>query len=981
MNAILVKMFATALALSQVTTHSDDIKTRFDPELDKGAAAQLLRDGCAQIRKAFDIEDIKLDDLITTAMDDPKAIAGDVKAFKGIDFNDLFTAYREFCKNEPVDKSPVDLAEVIAFYNKSLTDLPDDAKIKSLKPTGAYVVLDAKGERVTEIFDADQRRLWVPLADIPQHVQKAFVTAEDKRFFQHKGVDERGLIRAFIANLGAPGRPQGGSTITQQVAKNLLVGDDVTYERKIREMIVASRMESMLSKWEILELYLNAIYLGRGAWGVEMASRSYFGKPAKDLTLGEGAMLAGLAKGPNYFSPERHPDRARERLDYVLSRMQSDGAIDESAMKDAQGRLPQVVALERTRRDGGFYFVDQVAREAKALNLAGLGVGASVVRSTVRPDLQRAAEAALQDGLARYEANTGRARFHGPEMNLAEAMGKLGNEITGKPAWQQALEAARLPLADVHWTSAVVLGTGSGGKKSDGGLRVGLADGRVLPLAANNATRTLQLHDVIYVRVSDRSKSGARAELRIRPDVQGAAIVLDNSSGAILAVAGGFSYQLSQLNRATQAQRQPGSTLKPFTYLAALRRGLQPNTMVRDVPVTLPPISGSSGSSYNIMANPDDRNYWTPKNYSGSGGGITTLRRALENSKNLVTANLLDGAIDSSPEQSLRRVCELTMEARVYKECVPYYPFVLGAQPARLVDMAAFYAAVATEGARPSPHVVEAVEQNGKSIYRHDGQAAWLGSADRVAFYQLKTILQGVVARGTAASLARWAPYVAGKTGTSDDENDAWFIGFTNEVTIGVWVGYDNAEGRRTLGGGMTGAKVAIPIFEPIMEAVWRNYAPRTALAGPSLVASRQMAAVPTEYYSGQFVPPGTPNAITEYLRLDGSGRVADTRYNIVSQDEAQWARNYEVGGDGDLFGPYASRSGGGYYPYGQQGGYTYEQGNGFYPPGSVYNQPRRGGLFGGIFGDQRYYEQQEMNRQRQRRVDPDYYTNRFQTN
>jgi len=285
MNPILVKMFATALALSQVTVNPGQIKTQFDPELDRAAVAQSLRDGCAQMRKAFDIEDIKLDDLIATAMDDPKAMASGVKAFKGLDFNDLFVAYREFCKNETVDKSPVDLREVIGFYNKALADLPDDQKIRGMKPSGAYVVVDGKGDRYTEVFDGDQRRLWVPLADIPEHVRKAFITAEDKRFLQHKGVDERGLIRAFIANLGAPGRPQGGSTITQQVAKNLLVGDDVTYERKIREMIVASRAETMLSKDDILELYLNTIYLGRGSWGIEMAARSYFGKPAKQLTL------------------------------------------------------------------------------------------------------------------------------------------------------------------------------------------------------------------------------------------------------------------------------------------------------------------------------------------------------------------------------------------------------------------------------------------------------------------------------------------------------------------------------------------------------------------------------------------------------------------------------------------------------------------------------------------------------------------------
>jgi len=827
--------------------------------------------------------------------------------------------------------------------------------------------------------------LWVPLADIPEHVRKAFITAEDKRFLQHKGVDERGLIRAFIANLGAPGRPQGGSTITQQVAKNLLVGDDVTYERKIREMIVASRAETMLSKDDILELYLNTIYLGRGSWGIEMAARSYFGKPAKQLTLAEGALLAGLTKGPNFFSPERHPDRARGRLSYVLSRMQEDGVIDADTVKEANARLPAVVANERVRRDSGFYFVDQVAREAKSLNVAGLGVGASAVRTTIRPELQRAAESALQDGLARYEQMAGRAKFQGGETNLTDAITKLSaGPANDKPVWQRALEAVRLPLNDVHWTKAVVLSlAGKKDKTNDGLPRVGLADGRTMPLAVSGQQqRWLQLNDVVYVRISDKGKTGARAELRVRPTVQGAAVVLDNATGAILAVTGGFSYQFSQLNRATQSQRQPGSTLKPFTFLAALRHGMQPNTLVRDMPITLPPISGSQqvySSSY-IMADSHDKNWWTPKNYSGSGGGVTTLRRALEHSKNLVTANLLDNGIDAGPAMALRRVCELTQEAQVYKDCVPYYPFVLGAQPARLLDLAAFYAAVAMEGARPTPHVIEAIEQNGTAIYRYQTPSTWLGSGDRVSFYQLKSILQGVVARGTAASMARLSPYVAGKTGTSDDENDAWFIGFTNEVTIGVWVGYDNADGRRrTLGPGMTGGKVALPIFEPIVEAVWRDYARRTVLSPPSSLAARQMAAVPIDLGSGEPLQPGTPGAFTEYLRLDAARQLVDSRYSIVSRNEAFWARSYDPGSDGDLYGPYASRTGGGYYYgdnappiYGPQSPYPSQGG------GSMFSNR---GPFGGIFGDQRYFEQREYNRQQQRRVDPDYFINRFQTN
>ncbi|MFL4986006.1 MAG: transglycosylase domain-containing protein, partial [Xanthobacteraceae bacterium] len=310
MSTILVKIFATALVLSQVTTRPDAVKPQFDPVRDQAEVVQILRDGCARMRKAFDIEDINLDDLIATAMDDPQALNADIKALRGLSFNDLLTAYRQFCKNEKVDKSPVELGEVIAFYNSAVADLPDHARLKDKKLPGTTTVLDGNGQRFAELYEPDHRRIWVPLSEIPEHVQKAFVAAEDKRFFQHKGVDERGLIRAFVGNLTQPGRPQGGSTITQQVAKNLLVGADVTYERKMREIILASRIERTLSKPEILELYLNSIYLGRASWGIEMAARSYFDKAARDLTVSEGALLAGITKGPNFFNPERQPGRA-----------------------------------------------------------------------------------------------------------------------------------------------------------------------------------------------------------------------------------------------------------------------------------------------------------------------------------------------------------------------------------------------------------------------------------------------------------------------------------------------------------------------------------------------------------------------------------------------------------------------------------------------------------------------------------------------
>ncbi len=950
MDILLVKIFATALTFSQVATAPDTLKTQFDAVRDAPAVVSLLRAGCAQMRKAFDIEDLNIDDLIATAMDDPEAVAGGSAAFKGINIQDLHTAYRQFCKNETVAKSPVDLAAVVDFYNKTLADLPDETKLKGLKLPGTTFVLDGKGQRFAEIFEADQRRVWVTLGEIPLHVQKAFVAAEDKRFYEHKGIDERALIRAFLGNLAQSGRPQGGSTITQQVVKNLLVGEDVTYERKMREMVLASRIERTLGKPEILELYLNSIFLGRGSWGVEMAARSYFGKSAHMLSLREGALLAALPKGPSYFNPDRHPARAQERLAYVLTRMREDGAISPEQAeqaKQAQGSLPTFVAFERVRRDTGFHFTDHLAREAKALaGIDALTADSYTVRSTIQPDLQRSVEAALQEGLARFELDNGRVQFQTAEANLADAVRRIeaekeksstgkptaekssaespepaslpelappttvlrqpaakagrksspgraaqkaapermaprGTEKPGeKPAWLIALEGARLPLYDVHWPAGVVLASGRAGE----GLRVGLADRRVLPLSVARASihRALKPYDVVFVRVLDSKGKSPRAELRVRPQVQGAALVLENKTGRILAMTGGFSYPLSQLNRVTQSQRQPGSALKPLTYLAALQAGLQPNTLVRDEEITLPPMGGGRAR---------EQDYWTPKNYDGGASGVTTLRRALENSKNLATVNLLEGGIGIDAERSFDRICALAMEAQIYKECVRYYPFVLGAQPVRPIDLAAFYAAIANEGTRPTPYTIESIEHLGSQVYRHaPDTATQVGSADRVSFYQLKTMLQGVLQRGTARAIGNLAPYVAGKTGTTDGENDAWFVGFTNEVTVAVWVGYDNADGRRrTLGAGQTGASVAVPIFEPIVQAVWASYAPKTALSPPSPEARRQLVARPIDLHSGDAVGGGGRGGFVEYFRRDRSGEAADTQHRFVARGEADF--------------------------------------------------------------------------------------------
>ena len=729
METLLVKIFATALALSQVTTAPDAVKTQFDRDRDQPEVAQLLRAGCTHMRKAFDIEDINLDDLIATAMDDPQAMTGEIKAFRGINFADLHTAYRQFCKNEKVPVPAVDLGEVIDFYNKAVADLPDHTKLKGMKLPGASVVLDRKGERFAEVFEENQRRVWVPLADIPEHVQKAFVAAEDKRFYQHKGIDERGLIRAFIGNLAQSGRPQGGSTITQQIVKNLLVGDDLTYERKIREMIVASRVEQTLSKAEILELYLNSVYLGRSSWGIELAARSYFGKPAKELTLEEGALLAGLTKGPNYFNPDRHPGRAQERLAYVLSRMQEDGA---NPAEQPAGRglpaLPAFVAYERPRRDIGFHFVDQVAREAKSVaGIEAITANSYTVRSTINPQLQRAVEATLQEGLSRYERSAGRVQFRAAEANLAKAIQRAEAERKPgdkRPAWQQALANARLPLYDVHWTPAVVVEK-PGGKKGEA-WRVGLADGRILPLSIDNAAaqRKLALYDVVLVRVTEgKGKTAARAELRVRPVVQGAVVVLENKTGRILAMTGGFSYPLSQLNRATQAVRQPGSAIKPLSYLAALGKGLQPNTLVQRradhaaADRRRPRPRAGLLDAEELRRRRRRHSDLAPRagEFAQSRDRASARRRHREHArKRASTAS----ASSRWKRRSTANACATIRSCSAPSRC--------GRSISRRSTRRS-----PTKGCGRSPHVIDSIERNGATVYRHDPKSVGHGRLGR----------------------------------------------------------------------------------------------------------------------------------------------------------------------------------------------------------------------------------------------------------
>jgi len=549
---------------------------------------------------------------------------------------------------------------------------------------------------------------------------------------------------------------------------------------------------------------------------------------------------------------------------------------------DEGSAQPRIVPYEKPRRESGVHFLDHLLREARTLvGMQSLTVESYAVRSTINLKLQRATEAALQEGLARYEARSRRIEFTGPEVNLGESVYRYETDMRtkaqrrgrAKPVWQVALQNARLPLYDVQWPAAIVIERRPN-EKGPLSVKVGLKDGRTMPLTTPEGVEIgkLKLNDVVYVRVTEgKTKNDAKAELRVRLKVQGAAVVLENKTGRILAMVGGFSYPASQLNRTTQALRQPGSSIKPVVYLAALHKGLQPNTLVQDSGVTLPPIPGVSA------------HFWSPKNYDGGGSGVMTMRRALEQSKNMVTARLLDGGVDKDPRRSLELVCNLALEARIYTECMKNYPFVLGAQALRMINLASFYASIANEGQRVTPYAIDSIEQDGKPVYRHvAAKPVYLAEGDRTAFYQLRTMLEGTVARGTAASIRQHAGFVDGKTGTTDSENDAWFVGFASDVTVAVWVGYDNASGKRTLGTGETGGKNAVPIAEQIIQATWQYHAPKAPLAPPSAEIARNLKAMPIDVFTGQKAAP-SKTAFMEYFRVTG-GKIRETQHAMVGR-------------------------------------------------------------------------------------------------
>jgi len=746
----------------------------------------------------------------------------------------------------------------VAFMHFS-QELPAHEQLAEYEPPVMSRVHAADGSLVAEY--ANERRLYLPIQAIPDQLKAAFLSAEDKNFYQHHGVDPEGIIRAAVANLASGGRiQQGASTITQQVAKNFLLSSEQTIDRKIREALIAFRMESAFSKDTILELYLNEIFLGtltpgRNLHGVAAAALDYFGKSVHELTLAEMAYLAALPKAPNNYHPFRREEQAVARRNWVLDRMVDNGFITEDEGEEAKAEPlvvnPRVVSPD-TLAAG--YFVEEVRREIT--NFYGpekLYDGGLSVRSTLDPRMQAMARKALVDGLVRYDETRG--GWRGAQEQIDLAAGEWGEQLAG-------IEA----LDDVDpWRLAVVL------EIADDEARIGLqpereADGAIVQERETGVIRAagvdwtgrslaqaLNPGDVIYVE----PLSGA-GDFRLRqvPEVSGGLVAMDPHSGRVHAIVGGFSFDQSQFNRATQARRQPGSAYKPFVYATALDNGYTPSTIVLDGPITIENAGSDS---------------WSPTNYDNSFAGPRTLRYGIEFSKNLMTVRLAQNV-------GMPMIAEYSRRFGIYDDMAPLLSMSLGAGETTVMRLTAAYAMLVNGGYRIRPTLIDRIQdRTGETIFRHDRREchgcnadAWADQnepmlieeresvIDSLTAYQMTSILEGVVLRGTAQTVREVGKPLAGKTGTTNDARDVWFVGFAPDLAVGVYIGFDQP---RSLGRRVAAGTYAAPIFRDFMAMALEDE-PATPFRVPPGIKLVNVNAS-----DGTRSAPGAPAAIREAFK------------------------------------------------------------------------------------------------------------------
>ncbi|HEY7299898.1 MAG TPA: penicillin-binding protein 1A [Xanthobacteraceae bacterium] len=744
-------------------------------------------------------------------------------------------------------------------------ELPDYSQLQNYEPAVMTRVHAADGSLLAEY--AKERRLYIPIQAVPKLVLNAFIAAEDKNFYEHNGIDISGIARAFtvyVHNYGSGRRPQGASTITQQVAKNFLLSNELSFSRKIKEALLALKIERTLPKEKILELYLNEIYLGLGAYGVAAASLLYFDKSVHELTVAEAAYLAALPKGPNNYNPFRHHDDAVARRDYVIERMLEDHYITAQ-----EAELAKKDPLKVTQRPTGArmvaaeYFAEEVRRYIndnygeKKLYEGGLSV-----RTTLDPKMQVLARNVLVDGLVRFDETQG---YRGPLARI---------DVAGD--WGPKLAEIK-SLSDVApWRMAVVL------EAADQSARIGFQPGRdpggglakeretgIVPLdgvkwaksaagpmkgkVPTKVSQVIAPGDVVYVEPI----AGHDGSFRLRqvPEISGAIAAMDPQTGRVLAMIGGFSYDQSQFNRATQALRQPGSSFKPLVYAAALDNGYTPSSVVLDAPLEI-----DTGS-----------NVWRPENYEGKFYGPSTLRFGIEHSRNVMTVRL-------AQDLGMPLIGEYAKRFGVYDDLPPYLSFALGAGETTLLRMVGAYAMFDNGGKKVQPTLIDRIQDRyGHTIYRHDQRecrgcdaAKWDNQSeptlidrrervlDPMTAYQITSMMEGVVQRGTGTVVKEVGKPIAGKTGTTNDEKDVWFIGFSPDLVVGVFMGYDKP---RHIADRATGGSLAAPIFRDFMKV---------ALADKPAVPFRVppgIKLIRVDARSGMRAGPGTTSVILEAFK------------------------------------------------------------------------------------------------------------------
>jgi len=766
-------------------------------------------------------------------------------------------------------------------------DLPDYSQLQDYEPPVMTRVHAGDGSLVAEY--ATQRRLYIPIQAVPKMVINAFLAAEDKNFYEHNGLDFTGIARAgmlYIQNFGRDRRPQGASTITQQVAKNFLLTNEVSIERKIKEALLALKIERTYSKEKILELYLNEIYLGVGAYGVAAASLLYFDKSVHELTIAEAAYLAALPKAPNNYNPFRQRERAIGRRNDIIDLMVSTGAIKQ-AEADKAKKDPLAVTTRPTGAHifAAEYFAEEVRRwiyekyGEKALYEGGLSV-----RTTLDPKLQVAARKVLVDGLVKFDEAQG---WRGPVAKISVA-GDWGvklaevKQLGDVAPWRLAVvletsdQAARIGLYPAREQGGALSKEREIGNIPLDGVKwakatEGPARGRV-PAKVN---QVLNVGDVIYVEQTNKETNSWR--LHQLPEISGAIVVMDPLTGRVLAMVGGFSYDQSQFNRATQAMRQPGSSFKPFVYAAALDNGYTPSSLVLDGPVEIDQGPGMPP--------------WRPENYSaGKYSGPSTLRFGIEQSRNTMTVRL-------AQDIGMPLVGEYARRFGVYDNLPNFLSYSLGAGETTVLRMVSAYSMFDNGGKRIIPTFIDRIQDRyGRTVYKHDQREGRGCTADKwqnqvepslvdkreqvidpMTAYQITSIMEGVVQRGTATVVKSVGKPIAGKTGTTNDEKDAWFVGYSPDIAVGVYVGYDKP---RHLGRGATGGHIAAPIVSEFLKV---------ALADKPAVPFRVPAGIKlirVDARSGMRVGPGAEGRVI--LEAFKPGTAPPDNYSVVGYSDQQ---------------------------------------------------------------------------------------------